>query len=54
VLLGIRYAFNAAPPPAPDLPAEQPGAQVKPARKPRRRRSAAAKRPADNGAGPLP
>jgi hypothetical protein len=44
----------AAPPPAPDLPAELPGAQVKPARKPRRRRSAAAKRPADNGAGPLP
>ncbi|MFO0124728.1 MAG: hypothetical protein ACK52R_00920 [Betaproteobacteria bacterium] len=44
----------AAPPPAPDVPAELPGAQVKPARKPRRRRSAAAKRPADNGAGPLP
>ena len=44
----------AAPPPAPDLPAELPGAQVKPARKPRRRRSSAAKRPADNGAGPLP
>jgi hypothetical protein len=44
----------AAPPPAPDLPAELPGAQVKPPRKPRRRRSAAAKRPADNGAGPLP
>jgi hypothetical protein len=44
----------AATMPAPDLPAELPGAQAKPARKPRRRRSAAAKRPADNGAGPLP
>jgi hypothetical protein len=44
----------AAPPPAPDLPAELPGVQAKLARKPRRRRSAAAKRPADNGTGSLP
>jgi hypothetical protein len=42
------------PAPAPDLAAEPPGAQVKPARKPRRRRSATAKRPVDNGTGSLP
>ncbi len=42
------------PAPAPDLAAEPPGAQAKPARKPRRRRSATAKRPVDNGTGSLP
>ena len=42
------------PAPAPEPMAEAPSAPAKPARKPRRRRSAAAKRPADHGAGSLP
>lgn len=55
-LAAVPAAPQAAPAPSETagLPAALPAADVKPARKPRRRRPAAAKRPADAGPGSLP
>lgn len=54
VPVAAQSAPASAAAPSQDLAAESPGAQAKPARKPRRRRPAAAKRPADTGPGSPP
>ena len=54
VPVAAQPAPSPAPTPSQDVAAEPSGAQVKPTRKPRRRRPAAAKRPSDAGSGSLP
>ena len=54
VLVGAQPAPSPAPAPSQDLAAEPSGAQAKPARKPRRRRPAAAKQAADAASGAPP